>query len=206
MNKDRKSTVKKSVFAVIILALLVALIGGTYARYVSTATGSGSVDIAKWAVKVNEEDISTTAGTFDLTFTATNADTVPNKVAPGGKAVAYVDVDLTGTEVSVDFTCALADTSATVLTDVFGADYADKVTVSVGTPTLEGTTSNMTLDADNKVITVGSAAMSGTVRVPITLTWTDAAANNTADTNTGALKTGVEIPVTLNVQQHIQAD
>lgn len=203
MNKDRKSTVKKSVFAVIILALLVALIGGTYARYVSTATGSGSVDIAKWAVKVNEEDISTTAGTFVLTFTAANADTVPNKVAPGGTAVAYVDVDLTGTEVSVDFTCALADSSAEKLTEVFGADYASKVTVSVGTPELQGTTSNMTLDADNKVITVGSAAMSGTVRVPITLTWTDAVANNTADTNTGALKTGVEIPVTLNVQQHI---
>lgn len=203
MNKDRKSTVKKSVFAVITLVLLIALIGGTYARYASTATGSGSVSIAKWAVKVNEEDISNTAGTFDLTFTANNNDTVPNKVAPGGTAIAYVDVDLTGTEVSVDFTCALAESSTTKLTEVFGEGYADKVTLSVGTPELQGTTSNMTLDAANKVVTVGSDAMSGTVRVPITLTWTDAVANNAADTNTGALKTGVEIPVTLTVQQHI---
>lgn len=203
MNKDRKSTVKKSVLAVIILALLIALIGGTYARYVSTATGSGSVNIAKWAVKVNEEDISNSVGTFELTFIADNADTVSNKVAPGGTATAYVDVDLTGTEVSVDFTCALDESSATNLTTVFGENYADKVTVSVGTPTLQGTTSNMTLDGTNKVITVGTDAMSGTVRVPITLTWKDVAANNAADTNTGALQTGVTIPVALTVEQHI---
>lgn len=202
MNKDRKSTVKKSIFALMILALLIALIGGTYARYVSTATGSGSVDIAKWAVKVNEADISNAAGTFDLNFTANNAGTVSNKVAPGGTATAYVDVDLTGTEVSVDFACELAE-NATALTDVFGANYADKVTVTVGTPELQGTTSNMTLDAANKVVTVGDAAMNGTVRVPITLTWTDATANNAADTTTGAAAAQLEIPVTLTVQQHI---
>lgn len=206
MNKDRKSTVKKNIFAFIILALLLALIGGTYARYVSTATGSGSVDIAKWAVKVNEEDISNATGTFDLTFTADNADTVPNKVAPGGTATAYVDVDLTGTEVSVDFTCTLDEASATNLTTVFGENYADKITLSVGKPTLQGTTSNMTLDETNKVVTVGADAMSGVVRVPITLTWTDAPTNNVADTNTGALQTGVTIPVSLSVQQHITAD
>lgn len=207
MNKDRRSTVKKSVFAVIILALLIALIGGTYARYVSSATGSGDVNIAKWAVKVNDQDFSDTLGTFDLTFKANNADTVANKVAPGGTAIAYVDVDLTGTEVSVDLACALDGRgSADNLTAIFGENYDDKVTVSIGIPTLQGTTSNMTLDETNKVITVGTDAMSGTVRVPITLTWKDDPANNTADTITGSLQTGVSIPVTLSVTQHISAN
>lgn len=203
MNMDRKSKVKKSILAIIILALLVALIGGTYARYVSTAKGTGDVSIAKWTVKVNEEDISRTTGTFDLTFTANNADTVPNKVAPGGKAEAYVDVDLTGTEVSVDFTCNLATASADALKEVFGENYANMVEVTVGTPELQGETSNMTLDTNNGVVKVGTSAMSGIVRVPITLTWENADANNSADTATGSLKTGVTIPVELSVQQHI---
>lgn len=201
MNKDRKSAVKKSVFALIILALLIAMIGGTYARYSSSTTASGSVSIAKWAVKVNDTNISNATTTFDLTFTASNTDTVPNKVAPNGQAIAYVDVDLTGTEVSVDFTCALAEAATTNLTSVFGADYADKVTLTVGTPELLGETSNMTLNGTT--VTVGTAAMDGKVRVPVTLTWTNDNANNVADTNTGVTETELVVPVTLTVQQHI---
>lgn len=204
MEKSRKTTVKKSVLTLVVLALIVSLIGGTYARYVSTSQGNGNVDIAKWAVKVNNQDISNQSGTFDLTFTANNADTVEGKVAPGGTAVAYVDVDLTGTEVSVDFACSLAEESADNLKATFGENYSDKVTVSVGEPTLEGTTSNMTLDATTKVVTVSNTgAMSGKVRVPITLTWENDSVNNIEDTNTGTTKTNVTIPVTLTVQQHI---
>ena len=202
---NRKTTARKGILVVLAIFLLVAIIGGTYARYISTATGSGDVNIAKWAVKVGATDISKTSGTFNLTFDANNADTVANKVAPGGSATAYVDVDLSGTEVSVDFTCALGET-ATALEDVFGTNYASKVTVSVGTPVLQGSTTGMTLDAANKVVKVDSSsttAMSGTVRVPITLTWTNADGNNAADSNTGAIKSGVTIPVTLSVQQHI---
>lgn len=64
----------------------------------------------------------------------------------------------------------------------------------------------MTLDEATKVIKVGNAAMSGTVRVPITLKWTDDEANNAADTNTGALQNGVTIPVSLTIQQHIASN
>lgn len=202
-NTTRKNSAKKWTILALILFLLVAIISGTYTRYTSTATGSGNVSIAKWAVSVNTENISNATSTFDLTFTASNTDTVPNKVAPGGTATAYVDIDLTGTEVSVDFTCALAAASATNLTTVFGANYADKVTLAVGTPALQGETSNMTLSGTT--VTVGTSAMSGVVRVPITLTWNDlnTSAANTADTNTGVTKTTLTVPVDLSVTQHI---
>lgn len=201
MNTNRRSKTKRAFLLIIVIAILIAIIGGTYARYSSTANGSGTVNIAKWAVEVNEQDISNATGTFNLTFTANNADTVANKIAPNGTATAYVDIDLSGTEVSVDFTCALADTASTALTSVFGSGYASKVNVTVGTPVLQGTTSNMTLSGTT--VTVGSAAMSGVVRVPIELNWTHADANNAADTNTGVTQTSVTIPVTLTVQQHI---
>ena len=197
----RKSEAKRWTIIALAIFTLIAVIGGTYAKYTSTATGSGSVGIAKWAVEVNEQDMSTTAATFDLTFTASNGDTVPNKVAPGGTATAYVDVDLTGTEVSVDFSCEIAAAAATNLTSVFGAGYADKVTVAVGTPVLQSGSTNMTLSGTT--VTVGTTAMSGKVRVPITLTWRDVEANNAADTTTGATQTSVTIPVTLSVSQHV---
>lgn len=199
-TNTRKGEVKRLVVVVIAIVLLLAVIGGTYSKYTSGATGSGTVAIAKWDVEVNGEDMGTTSATFDLTFTAENNNTVANKIAPGGTATAYVDVTLTGTEVSVDFACALAENSA-ALTTAFGSDYADKITVAVGTPVLQSGAENMTLSGNS--VTVGTAAMSGTVRIPITLTWTDAAANNTADTTTGLGQTGVTIPVTLTVSQKI---
>lgn len=206
-TNTRTNSAKKWTVLVLLLFLLVAVIGGTYSRYTSTATGSGDVSIAKWAVSVNGENLGNTSTTIDLTFTASNANTVQNKIAPGGTATAYVDIDLTGTEVSVDFSCALAEAAATNLASVFGEDYADKVTLEVGTPATEGTTSNMTLSGTT--VTVGTAAMSGKVRVPITLTWTDLSnpnnneTANAADTQTGTTKTSLTVPVTLNVTQHV---
>ncbi len=204
MDKGRKFIPRKGVFAALALVLMAAVIGSTYARYVSTSTGNGSVEIAKWAVKVNGTDISTASGTFKLDFTAKDSDTVSGKVAPGGTASAYVDVDLTGTEVSVDFSCELGD--AANLCSVFGEDYASKVAVSVGTPVLKDSASNMSLDAAKKIVKVGSAAMNGTVRVPITLTWTDHNDNSAADTAAGIRGGNVTIPVNLSVKQHISTD
>lgn len=204
MNKNRKSSVKKSVFAAIFLFLLISFVGSTYARYTSSANGEGNIEIAKWAVKVNDTDISKATADFQLTFaTDENADIVDGKIAPSGTATAYVDVDLTGTEVSVNFDCDLQEAAADNLKSVFGENYANKVSLSVGTPALEGTPSNMTLDATNKVVKVGETAMSGKVRVPIVLTWTNAPENDTADTTTGVDQTDVTIPVALTVQQHI---
>lgn len=202
-TNTRTNSARKWTILALILFLLVAIIGSTYTRYTSTATGSGDVSIAKWAVSVNGTDMSNAAATFDLTFTASNTNTVSNKIAPGGTATAYVDIDLTGTEVSVDFSCALDADAADNLKAVFGNDYANKVNLTVGTPVTEGTTSNMTLSGTT--VTVGTSAMSGTVRVPITLTWTDlnTETDNTADTNTGATKSALTVPVELNVTQHI---
>ena len=204
-TNTRKGEVKRLVVVVIAIVLLLAVIGGTYSKYTSGATGSGTVSIAKWQVKVNgDNDISTASADFNLTFTYNNADTVANKIAPGGTATAYVDVDLTGTEVSVEFA---VDTNTTALTNAlsatFGTNYAEMVTVTTGTPVELGTTSNMTLDVANNVVTVGTAAMSGKVRVPVILTWNDVATYNAADTTAGATKTDFTLPVTLTVSQKI---
>ena len=205
-TNTRKGEVKRLVVVVIAIVLLLAVIGGTYSKYTSSANGSGSVSIAKWAVSVNGQNMSTASANFDLTFAYNNANTADNRIAPGGTATAYVDVTLTGTEVSVEFD---VDTETTALTtaleNTFGENYANMVTVTTGTPILleSPTPSSMTLDTTNDVVTVGSTAMTGVVRVPVILTWNDVATYNAADTTTGANKTSVTLPVTLTVSQKI---
>ncbi len=206
MNKDRRSTVKKSVFAVIVLLLLIALIGGTYARYSSTTNGSGDMQVAKWAVKVNGTDISkaSTDVTLDFNLVDGTTNVVPDRIAPGKTATAYIEIDLTGTEVSVDFSCVLAENAAE-LQRVFGSDYADKVKVVTGTPVISDDATNMILSDDKKYITVGNAAMSGKVTVPITLTWTDrnTDAGNADDSTIGNTANTLSIPVTVTVAQKV---
>lgn len=199
MNKAGKGTFKKGVIAFVGVALTAAFIGGTYAKYITSKDGTVDADIAKWSVRVIEDGETPQSGdvpgeneTFNLKFEANNADTVPGKIAPGGTATAYVDVDLTGTEVSVNFSCA--------------AQAEDGLMeVSVGTPVLKQGAANMTLDATNKVVTVGDAAMSGVVRVPITLSWIDNGTDDN-DTQTGTAISTKTIPVTLTVQQHVSAN
>lgn len=187
---SKKGVVTVSILTGLVLVMLLAFMGGgTYARYALSIDGSGSASIAKWAVKVNgREDAN-----FNLTFRAeNNTDIVAGKIAPGVTATAYVDVDLTGTEVSVQFDCELSNAAS------FAAG-----TVSVGTPTLSTGASDMTLDTANKIVKVGSGAMNGSVRVPITLTWTgDADANDTA---LGKAGNTLEVPVTLSVKQYIDS-
>lgn len=100
-----------------------------------------------------------------------------------------MEVDLTGTEVSVDFSCE--------------AEAVDNLMkVSVGIPVLKEGAENMTLNDAGDVVTVGNAAMKGVVRVPITLSWTD----GDSDTEIGKTAATKTIPVTLTVQQHVSAN
>lgn len=201
MNKAGKGTFKKGVIAFVGVALTAAFIGGTYAKYITSKNGNVEVDIAKWSVVIKDNEIPGSGDTpgdteeFKLSFNADNVDTVPGKIAPGGTATAYVEVDLTGTEVSVDFSCEAQ----------VGNELSGLMTVNVGTPVLEEGAMNMTLDAANKVVTVGDAAMSGVVRVPITLSWTDDG-TDANDTQTGTSASTKTIPVTLTVQQHVSSN
>lgn len=62
-----------------------------------------SLDIAKWAVALKSGD-DTLTQSFDVEFTATgNAHVAPNKFAPSSELSAELVLDLSGTEVSVDY-------------------------------------------------------------------------------------------------------
>ena len=55
-------------------------VGGTFAKYTSSATGTDSATVAKWSFKVGETDIATTdTFTFDLFKTIKDSDGINNE-------------------------------------------------------------------------------------------------------------------------------
>ena len=199
-KNERKTRTKRAIFVVIALLLVAYLISSTYARYSTVGNANGKVDIAKWAVVMKADDGTTlNSTTQDITFTVqSNTEVVPGKIAPAVTAKAEIELDLTGTEVSVDFTPTIGAYTPSTLPS------ADKITL---TSAVEG----LTVGSSNYIPLVGNSAFTasnGKKKVTLTLTWANDNENNADDTATGMLADGsrtITIPVTLTVQQHINA-
>lgn len=70
-------TVKFMALVLFVTILAIILVSGTYAKYTTSATGSDTVTVAKWSIKLGNEDIAkSTEKTFtiDLFSTITNTD------------------------------------------------------------------------------------------------------------------------------------
>lgn len=197
-KNERRTRTKRAIFVVIALLLVAYLISSTYARYSTEGKANGKVDIAKWAVVMKADDGTTlNSTTQDITFTVqSNTEVVPGKIAPAVTAKAEIELDLTGTEVSVDFTPTIGNYTPSTLPS------ADKITL---TSAVEGGT----VESSNYIPLVGNSAFTsdnGKKKVTLTLTWTNDNENNADDTATGMLadeSRTITIPVTLTVQQHI---
>ena len=197
-KNERKTRTKRAIFVVIALLLVAYLISSTYARYSTVGNANGKVDIAKWAVVMKADDGTTlNSTTQDITFKVqSNNEVVPGKIAPAVTAKAEIELDLTGTEVSVDFTPTIGAYTPSTLPS------ADKITL---TSAVEGGT----VGSSNYIPLVGNSAFTasnGKKKVTLTLTWANDDENNADDTATGMLadeSRTITIPVTLTVQQHI---
>ena len=193
-NKERRKRVRNGIAIAIILLLIVFIIGGTYARYSTIGKADAKVGIAKWAVSIKSGNTTLSSTTQDITFTVQqNSNVVPGKIAPGVTATAEVELDLSGTEVAVDFTATVGNISPSNLPST------DKIslTSSVDGGTA-GTTQTIALD-NNSAFT----SSNGKKKVTLTLTWTNDDENNVDDTSTGTTGGTITIPVTLTAQQHI---
>ena len=197
-KNERKTRTKRAIFVVIALLLVAYLISSTYARYSTVGNANGKVDIAKWAVVMKADDGTTlNSTTQDITFKVqSNTEVVPGKIAPAVTAKAEIELDLTGTEVSVDFTPTIDAYTPSTLPS------ADKITLTSAVEGLTVGSSNYIPLVDNSAFT----ASNGKKKVTLTLTWANDNKNNANDTATGMLADGsrtITIPVTLTVQQHI---
>ena len=192
----KKSTITAIIVLLMILTICLYFISGTYARYADEYSGQTTVDVAKWAVSVTDGTEALT-NNFTLPFTVeTNANVVEGKIAPGSTAKATIELDLTGTEVAVDFEATIDEDE---LATVFGDSAEDvNLTTSITGAATSGATTTINLPS-------GQAfdASNGKVKIELTLEWTNNDSNNLSDTKIGNAGETFHIPDDITVQQHI---
>ena len=110
MSNLRKNKVKNGILYAVILAFLIAVISGTYANYSARGTATASAEIAKWHVTLHDENsnsdqILDQVANFELEVTDadTNENVVSGKLAPGKTLLASLQIDPSGSEVSIDY-------------------------------------------------------------------------------------------------------
>jgi hypothetical protein len=215
-NTERRNRTKRGILIALLLVLLIYIIGSTYARYTNSATLNGQVQIAKWAVKLNNTLMDTITSTQNVTLTLSpNSFVADNRIAPDRSAYFDILLDPTGSEVAIDYLikCDFANISGITNNgsdiEISGAEYwkADAVgTAGTGTAItvadLKGTNGIKIAETLAEVQTPTKIA------VRVTLTWThhETTEYNTADTANGVAAGTITLPVTVTARQHIAAD
>lgn len=77
MNKTKRSSMMIRIVAVLAVTMMFTMcfVGGTFAKYTSSATGTDTATVAKWDIKVGGTSITTNNDfTFDLFKTITDSD------------------------------------------------------------------------------------------------------------------------------------
>ena len=89
MKKNR--TLRVSALLLALTLITTCFVGGTFAKYTSSASVTGTANVAKWSFKVNSTDIATTndfifnlfADVKDSDGTSVEGDVINSKIAPG---------------------------------------------------------------------------------------------------------------------------
>lgn len=187
-----KKTIKSIMVVLMLLSVGLYCVSGTYARYTSTASGTATVQVAKWAGSVNGADI-TTETTFDLEFTyVENANVVDGFIAPTSQAYAEFKIDPAGSQVAMDYSFTLGEITGTnvptnlKISKVVSVEGSTETEINNYSGTIELASQTEALktaqaktfrvyveweDKDNvNDTTVGKAAPTFTIEVGVTLT------------------------------------
>jgi len=129
------------------------IVGGTPAKYTTTATGNGSAVVAKWAPSFkNGNDEFSDSTTVLLEDTSVNANRLKAQtIAPGTKGNFDIVVSRGDTEVAFDFSVTISDLANCPKNLKFYSDSS--YTTEINPETVDGKTiykviANTTMDAD----------------------------------------------------------
>lgn len=207
---NRKSKVKSKILLLIIIATLIAIIGGTYSRYTSTGTLNGKATMAKWSIKLKgDEDeatnISSTSATVEAAAQSvegvSNANVSEGKIAPGQTLVSTVEVDPTGSEVAIDYNLEVNS----ITTE--GFNNTSNIAVTRVTGTVEGGVETNAALLGGKYVffeSLEDVLANKKVIFKAYITWTNG--NNAADTENGMSVDEIVVPIGITAKQHLLAD
>lgn len=200
-----KKTVKSLIAVLMLLTVCLYFISGTYARYTSTASGTVEVEVAQWAVAINNVDMVAN-DTFNITFTEVENDyVVNNKFAPTSKLYADFVIDPNGSEVAIDYSFTLgaieSDGTATI-PDSLKVSKVVKMNGDVEGDTLTAGQDNTYTGTINLASQTAELTDAQAVTVRVYVEWTDDGPNAT-DTALGDEAPTLTMEVTAIATQHV---
>lgn len=195
-NKPSKLKIMKTIALCLwIIFIMLNVIESTNARYSTLGQGTAKIETAKWAVKVTN-NTNTLQNNFVLNFTVDeNLDVVDGKIAPNTSASAQIILDLTGTEVYVDYAVSIDQAN---INSLFG-ESASTATLNTSISGAGSGTSGIIALPNGESFT----SSNGKVIIDLTLTWENNESFNISDTAVGIFAETLQIPVNLTIKQHI---
>ena len=166
MNKKYKVVIV-TLFSLLVTMLLVVQ---TYALFETNTSGDGNLDIGKWVILVNDNDVTLTRTlTLDNFVYANGTHTQANYFAPGSTVYFDLVIDASESDVSVEYQL-----------DVDASDLEDYPNISFAVTDLDNNQS-ITTTTYNSLIRLSDANRVHHIR--INLVWNNQAAYDESDTS-----------------------
>jgi len=185
---------KLAIFAALIaMFYCVSLIQSTYAKYVTSATGTANMTFARWNILVNSQDVTNNSNfstTIQPNFTGT-ANIRTGVIAPTSQGTFDIVLNMSQVDVSLDYTVSASVSNNNTVTDLKIQSY-----------TIDNITTDYTGSFTNRLLLSNT---NRTVTITFNVEWVEdaqdgAVMNNAADT--AAANNGVAaIDVSVNFVQ-----
>lgn len=191
-KSKNKGETNKTIFIVggiLIAIVLVCVVGYTYSRYTSQATGTATAKVANWAIQVNDTDIVQNAEfTLDDSYiTWSDSEYVEDGyIAPGSTGTMRIRIDASGSQVAVKYTVTIDDSALD--------SYSQIKITKVNNQPVSGDTYSGIIALDD---------VDTPVEIPIEITWTNDDGTNASDTTIGSTVDTLEIPITVTAEQYL---
>ena len=170
--------------AFVALFMFISLIQDSYAKYLTNATANTNMTVARWSIKINNSDI-TSSGDFSNTIVpvfAGNTHIASDIVAPLSEGYFDIAIDFTNVDVSFDQSISVKHATSNTISDLIITGYS-----------IDGGTTITSVGSSTALIekSVLLSQVQRTVTYRIYVKWVDGIGetmNNASDTQ--ATKTG----------------
>lgn len=180
----------KKLWLIVLIAFLITVISitGSYALFETEGVANKELEIGKWKILVNDEDISlaNTITLNDFTYSA-SSHTEDGYFAPGRSASFDIEIDTSESDVSVMYDLDIDDSA-----------LDDHPNISLNIINLN---TNESLSANNCSGVILLSDQNRTITLRMTLVWSNVAANDPDDT--ALIGEELEFLINANFKQYL---
>lgn len=182
-------------FLILLIILCLYFVQESYAKYVSSASEETTMHIARWKIKVNNQDIRTNSE-LEATITPVfpgNDNIASNIIAPTSEGYFDLVIDARETDVSFKYTINIEVAEDSSVSDLIATKY----TINNG---------EEIYFEDNQIIeeTVARANNTNTINIRVYIKWDDSESSemdNAADTDATESDLSPKMKISMNIIQ-----